>query len=152
MKSRKNTIKRGGAQVFVDASDVNVLLGKGDGPLKVYESGLPSARRGAGESGLGISFPDLHTYSVGRIDHILLKPGEIGSKEDPVSNPESFTDLEAISILGGSKHKSKKSRKSKKSKKTKKGRGAYEGGKKKCPKHCRRHTRRTRKGLKHRKN
>ena len=47
---------------------------------------------------------------------------------------------------GGSK------RKSKKSKKTKKGRGAHEGGKKKCPKHCRRKTSRTRKGLKHRKN
>ena len=51
--------------------------------------------------------------------------------------------------FGGSKHKSRKSRKTKK---TKKGRGAHEGGKKKCPKHCRRHTRRTRKGLKHRKN
>mgnify|MGYP006952537493 CR=1 FL=1 len=46
-------------------------------------------------------------------------------------------------IQGGSKHKSRK---------TKKGRGSHEGGKKKCPKHCRRHTRRTRKGLKHRKN
>ena len=47
---------------------------------------------------------------------------------------------------GGSK------RKSKKSKKTKKGRCAHEGGKKKCPKHSRRKTSRTRKGLKHRKN
>ena len=47
---------------------------------------------------------------------------------------------------GGSKHKSRKA------KKTKKRRGSHEGGKKKCPKHCRRHTRRTRKGLKHRKN
>ena len=52
-------------------------------------------------------------------------------------------------ILGGSKRKSRKSRKAKK---TKKGRGVHEGGKKKCPKHCRRHTRHTRKGLKHRKN
>ena len=55
-------------------------------------------------------------------------------------------------LLGGSKRKSRKSRKSRKTKKTKKGRGTYEGGKKKCPKHCHRHTRRTRKGLKHRKN
>ena len=47
---------------------------------------------------------------------------------------------------GGSKRKSRKSRK------TKKGRGSHEGGKKKCPKHCHRKTRRTRKGLKHRKN
>ena len=107
MKSRKNTIKRGGAQFFVDASD-NVLLGEGDGPLKVYESGLPSARRGAGEAGLGISFLDQDTDSVGGVDHILFKRGEIGSNEDPVSNPESFTNVEAISILGGSKHKSKK--------------------------------------------
>ena len=50
---------------------------------------------------------------------------------------------------GGSKRKSRKSRKVKK---TKKGRGAYEGGKKKCPKHCRRKTSHTRKGLKHHKN
>ena len=48
--------------------------------------------------------------------------------------------------FGGSKRKSRKSRK------TKKGRGSHEGGKKKCPKHCRRHTHRTRKGLKHHKN
>ena len=53
---------------------------------------------------------------------------------------------------GGSKHKSRKSRKTKKSKKTKKGCGAHQGGKKKCPKHCRRKTSRTRKGLKRRKN
>ena len=58
-------------------------------------------------------------------------------------------DTFVIKAFGGSKHKSRKSRKTKK---TKKGRGAHEGGKKKCPKHCRRHTRRTRKGLKHRKN
>ena len=51
--------------------------------------------------------------------------------------------------FGGSKRKSRKSRKSRK---TKKGRGAYEGGKKKCPKHCRRKTRHTRKRLKYRKN
>ena len=61
-------------------------------------------------------------------------------------------DLPNLVLEGGSKRKSRKSRKSKKSKKTKKGRGAYEGGKKKCPKPCHRKTRRTRKGLKHRKN
>ena len=55
----------------------------------------------------------------------------------------------AFGIEGGSKRKSRKSRKAKK---TKKGRVAYEGGKKKCPKHCRRKTRRSRKRLKHRKN
>ena len=64
---------------------------------------------------------------------------------------DSGAGADVIRILGGSKCKSRKSRKSRKGKKTKKGRGAYEGGKKKCPKHCRRKTRRTRKGLKHRK-
>ena len=60
-------------------------------------------------------------------------------------NPESDT-ISLSKTYGGSKRKSRKSRK------TKKGRGSHEGGKKKCPKHCRRHTRRTRKGLKHHKN
>ena len=60
-------------------------------------------------------------------------------------NPENYT-ISLRKNFGGSKRKSRKSRK------TKKGRGSHEGGKKKCPKHCRRHTRRTRKGLKHRKN
>ena len=55
----------------------------------------------------------------------------------------------AFGIEGGSKRKSRKSRKAKK---TKKGRGSHEGGKKKCPKHCRLKTRRSRKRLKHRKN
>ena len=62
--------------------------------------------------------------------------------------PRLFKKIDEIIIKsqGGGK------RKSKKSKKTKKGRGSYGGGKKKCPKHCHRKTRRTRKGLKHRKN
>ena len=64
---------------------------------------------------------------------------------------DRFGDPIEVKLIteGGSK---RKSRKSKKSKKTKTGRGAYEGGKKKCPKHCRRKTRHTRKRLKHRKN
>ena len=57
---------------------------------------------------------------------------------------EILEEVNHNKLLGGSK------RKSRKSKKSKKGRGA--GGKKKCPKHCHRKTRRTRKGLKHRKN
>ena len=61
-------------------------------------------------------------------------------------------DFNASLNKGGSKYKSRKPRKTKKSKKTKKRRGSHEGGKKKCPKHCRRKTRRTRKGLKHHKN
>ena len=107
MKSRKNTIKRGGAY-----------------------------------------FPEINANRNGSSLKFFARPSLKYFDGRPVQGSLVDSGLK-LEQKGGSKRKSRKSRKAKN---TKKGRVAYEGGKKKCPKHCRRHTSRTRKGLKHRKN
>ena len=123
MKSRKNTIKSGGG---------GYILAERVGKELFSET---------------FAHKDLAKLNQINVD---LKNGvrstDLNTLVPEINNPDAFY------ILGGSKRKSRKSRKSRKTKKTKKGRGTYEGGKKKCPKHCRRKTRRSRKRLKHRKN
>ena len=120
MKSRKNTMKRGGSDDFNETNAV--------------------------------------TNTVDYISDLWFVEGGMTKQIDtmPVHDQKiSINDFGADTwrIIDRKKGGTKRmSRKSKKSKKTKTGRGAYEGGKKKCPKHCRRKTSRTRKGLKHRKN
>ena len=118
MKSRKNTMKRGGGGIAVNISKKDVdLLNRAAEDLRAQ--GLLNGRNLISQE----------------LEQMILYPSVLNELD--------------IDILGGSKRKSRKSRKAKK---TKKGRGAYEGGKKKCPKHCRRKTCRSRKRLKHRKN
>ena len=126
MKSRKNTIKRGGGGYIL-------AEGAGKGTRVSY------ARQGQANSdklnvGVTIGVPETQIEMTGNLSPVIL---ELESTEKKKT------------ILGGSKRKSRKSRKAKK---TKKGRGVHEGGKKKCPKHCRRKTCRSRKRLKYRKN
>ena len=85
---------------------------------------------------------------INNLDLPLIR-AKVAVNEAAFGIPYINLSQELKKLQGGSKRKSRKSRKAKK---TKKGRVAYEGGKKKCPKHCRRKTRRSRKRLKHRKN
>ena len=130
MKSRKNTIKRSGGGNRVPLMDY----------ANVSTSGGP-----------------IFNVMSAEVDPLYLT---VSSKIDDRLNADHIFNVgfstrkgkelkEQVDFLGGSKRRSRKSRKTKK---TKKGRGSHEGGKKKCPKHCRRKTRRTRKGLKHSKN
>ena len=130
MKNRKSTMKRGGA-AEVDgeyvASPLATSSSATDDAVAKWE--VAAAGRAAGAVARAAAAKGVGMYEA---------------KINALSNI-----VEPLGLEGGSKRKSRKSRKSRK---TKKGRGAYEGGKKKCPKHCRRKTRRTRKGFKHRKN
>ena len=128
MKSRKNTMKRGGATIVGESGSAHVDT--------IIEAGEDDYFR-------GMYHPDTKLMR----EKLYITPwnialGNTSNKEEQLN--EKITSEEIAG--GGSKRKSRKSRK------TKKGRGAHEGGKKKCHKHCRRHMRRTRKGLKHRKN
>ena len=121
MKSRKNTIKCGGAGIATDLQDYGIF-----------------------ESSKQIRAAQHTTYA---------NADAVSTTFDvaPLGNNRRGSFLVSLN-KGGSKHKSRKSRKTKKSNKTNTGCGAHQGGKKKCPKHCRRKTSRTRKGLKRRKN
>ena len=122
MKSRKNTIKRGGG-----LADIRVA--------KEYDGNEAPGGKPLGSNALR---------------EVFLVGDRIADEMINVTDRHDFQgDFFDLARKGGSK---RKSRKSKKAKKTKKGRGSHEGGKKKCPKHCRRKTRHTRKRLKHRKN
>ena len=136
MKSRKKTIKRGGAAplIFVEPGANDEFVEPGANDDFVIQGGKLTQSLPVSSGLNGEVFVDFF--------HRKMTNEEISKKKSTQDQNKE----------GGSKHKSKKSRKSKKSKKTKKGRGDHEGGKKKCPKHCHRKTRRTRKGLKHRKN
>ena len=123
MKSRKNRMKRGGAAAS----------------HPMY--GQP---RNATLTGTGTR-PQLRATIYPKIFYVtepVTSPNGMGYSNYATTIPADTDDLSIFTIkaFGGSKRKSRKSRK------TKKGRGAHEGGKKKCHKHCRRHMRRTRKG------
>ena len=120
MKSRKNTMKRGGA------AEVNWD----------YEMAAMASR-------------DLAADRMAAMQDVAASLTSKLAGKDEAKITAHSNIVERLGLEGGSKRKSRKSRKSRK---TKKGRGAHEGGKKKCPKHCRRKTRRTRKDFKHHKN
>ena len=122
MKSLKNTIKHGGR--YVPSTNANLTL-----------SGVVVEDSANNLSSQFVYFDDPRQASF-----IEQKRAKLA---------ESYIQQ---NVKGGSKRKSRKSKKSRKAKKTKKRRGSHEGGKKKCPKHCRRKTSRTRKSFKHRKN
>ena len=88
------------------------------------------------------------TYPWSQTRVLAVETAKAGAEMEETT--DVFTNGNKVDFLGGSKRRSRKSRKA--NKKTKKGRGSHEGGKKKCPKHCRLKTRRSRKRLKHRKN
>ena len=127
MKSRKNRIKRGGSAAEI----VNLFINPEDRVTLRSAFGKSIKLEGSA---------------------ILVDGAPITIEKYSGLDPEQYfmsLNEAVLDIEGGSKHKSTKSRKAKK---TKKGRGSHEGGKKKCPKHCRLKTRRSRKRLKHRKN
>ena len=136
MKSRKNTIKRGGSADGANFSSVGLDYGAFSG--KQFKSLIDEkVKLGPPAAAKVLEVPVGSVAVVPAADDRWRRTMEVQGIN---------------SILGGSKHKLRKSKKSRKSKKTKKGRGSHEGGKKKCPKHCRRKTSHTRKGLKHHKN
>ena len=140
MKIGKKTMKQGGTTDAAGGTEPAANFAQGYNSFAFPTNNTPRAITFFGEDsmfGLGNDADIL----IPSIPFFVAKPGNNGE--------DNFT----VSLnKGGSKHKSRKSRKTKKSKKTKKGCGAHEGGKKKCLKHCHRKPRRTRKGLKHRKN
>ena len=119
MKSRKNTINRGGGHGYLVY-----------GPVRTQKQLLKVAKFSK-------------EYPADILDAVEGAEGQSGTFK------RSRASRRVGILQGGTKRRSRKSRKGKK---TKKGSGAHEGGKKKCPKHCRRKTRHTRKALKHRKN
>ena len=123
MKSRKKTSKRGGAANFIN------------------EDSSSFTKQEASFDFLGKFDSTISDLSSPRVTY--------RDDEAIVKNLTNDIKEKKANIRGGDKRKSRKSRKAKK---TKKGRGVHEGGKKKCPKHCHRHTRHTRKGFKHGKN
>ena len=103
MKSRKNTMKRGGGHGYLVYDPVST------------QKQLPQVTKFIKE------------YQPDILDAVERLEGQIGTSK-------RSTASKTMGILqGGSKRRSRKSRKTKK---IKKGRGAYEGGKKKCLKHC----------------
>ena len=135
MKIGKKTMKRGGTAWKLGIASQDLALGN------------PALKK----QGMLEEHVDVEVDALIKVpDDIVLAELGIDSKRSDdmltIVIPDSIVNSIDLFTNGGSK------RKSKKSKKTKKGRGAHEGGKKKCPKHCRRKTRRTRKGLKQRKN
>mgnify|MGYP001395864060 FL=1 len=166
MKSRKNTIKRCGG----GNNGTQIKMGQ---PVTyfLYEPTLMEEAEEAEEkeARLTVSSRGGALLNADEVDNRSIRHKAVPIIDVPIfdqvfgegksffinagygENMKDKSDIIIFAQKGGSKLKSRTSRKSRKSKKTKKGRGAYEGGKKKCPKHCRRKTRRTRKGLKHRK-
>ena len=147
MKSRKNTMKRGGATMvgYDVPTPVDTII---EGDEDYYFSGMynPDAERAVSH---GVPTTAARNFR----EKLYTAPGKItlgNTRNKGWQLSEEFASEEIAG--GGSKRKSRKSRKSRKGKKTKKRRGDHEGGKKRCPKHCRRKTSRTRKRLKHRKN
>ena len=73
------------------------------------------------------------TYPWSQTRVLAVETAKAGAEMEETT--DVFTNGNKVDFLGGSKRRSRKSRKANKT--TKKGRGSHEGGKKKCPKHCR---------------
>ena len=157
MNSRKNRIKRGGGHgysVYVPVRERGHVLPKFAKFDEEYDADILDE----GAEGLSETFKFPPEGALGILQGGTKrrsrksrkgKKTKKGSGVLPYWSSLGIREIINFRIKGGTKRRSRKSRKAKK---TKKGRVAYEGGKKKCPKHCRRKTRHTRKGLKHRKN